>query len=108
MEDVVAHVAQRCEAGVLARLDASSCLDVLLRFKQSGEFAALVDAAHAVATERVAEVVAQPRWQAFEEQFPREALALMKVCALANHAARAAEKPQLPGGSSHKRARDSA
>jgi hypothetical protein len=44
-KDAVAHMAERCEDAMIASLDVSNRLDVLLRFKQGGGFARLINGA---------------------------------------------------------------
>jgi hypothetical protein len=75
-------VFERCERAVRDSLCAENCLAVLLRLKPcAAEVAGLVDAAHAVAAEHVREVLEQPEWLEFEEQYPKAAVGIMRAIA---------------------------
>jgi hypothetical protein len=104
-EVVVARVLERCKRGVRDSLCADNCLTVLLQLKPcAAEVPEIVDAAHAVASEHIAEVLGQPEWKEFRKQYPEAALGIMEDIALqqasvnAEQANRLAElTPELDG-----------
>jgi vacuolar protein 8 len=81
-DDVIQRLLKRCEEAVMHRLDATNCLDVLLRLKPCGEFRAVEEAAERLAADNLQQVIAQDTWNAFRRELPGLACELMVSIAL--------------------------
>jgi vacuolar protein 8 len=90
--DAIECLLKRCEEAVMHRLDATSCLDVLLRLKPCGEFRAIEEAAERLAAEHLEQVIAQDTWTAFREELPKLACELMENIARARDPPAAVDK----------------
>jgi len=84
--DAAARVFKRCERVMRDSLCADNCLAVLLRVKpfvcSAAEAVGLVDAAHAVVAEHVAEMVKHSMWLEFMKSYPESACEIMQDVAL--------------------------
>jgi hypothetical protein len=104
--DAAARVFERCERALRDSLCADNCLAVLLSLKPcAAEVPELVDAAHAVASEHIAEVLRQPEWKEFKKQYPEAAMAIMEDIALKLASVNAEQAPESAGGAARKRPR---
>jgi hypothetical protein len=77
--NAAARVFERCERALRDSLCADNCLAVLLHLKPyAAEVPELVDTAHAVVTIHIAELLTQPEWLEYAEQYPKSAVAIMQ------------------------------